>query len=214
MEKTMNIKKRAAEINLRLKERYPLAQTPLAHQNAFQLLVATILSAQCTDKQVNKVTPALFERFPTPLAFVEAPLPELEQMIYSTGFYKNKAQNIKGAADVIINRFNGEVPRTLAELTLLPGVGRKTANVVLNGAFDVPGMVVDTHVGRLSRRLGLTAEKDATKVEFDLMKLFLPEDWAGLSLRLIFLGREICFARKPQCAECFLNDICPAAGKA
>lgn len=175
------------------------------------MLVATILSAQCTDKQVNKVTPALFAKYRSPAEFAAADLPELEKLIYSTGFYKNKAFNIKAAAEAVHTRFNDEVPAEMELLTALPGVGRKTANVVLTEAFGVPGVVVDTHVGRLARRLGFTKDKDPVKVEYALMKLLPAEDWAGFCLRLIFLGREICFARKPNCAECPLNDICPAA---
>lgn len=207
----MNAKKRAAEVNARLKQKYPIAQTPLLHTNPFQLLVATILSAQCTDKQVNKVTPALFAHYATPADFAAADIKELEKLIYSTGFYKNKALNIKAMAETVHNAYNDEVPADMDKLTKLPGVGRKTANVVLTEAFGVPGVVVDTHVGRLARHLGFTTEKDATKVEYDLMKLLPPEDWAGFCLRLIFLGRETCFARKPNCRECLLNDICPAS---
>lgn len=207
----MQVKKRAAEVSARLKQRYPLAQTPLIHQDPFQLLVATILSAQCTDKQVNKVTPALFAKYRSPAEFAAADLKELERLIYSTGFYKNKALNIKDAAEAIHTCFNDEVPAKMELLTELPGVGRKTANVVLTEAFGVPGVVVDTHVGRLARRLGFTKDKDPVKVEYALMKLLPPEDWAGFCLRLIFLGREICFARKPNCGQCPLNNICPAA---
>lgn len=207
----MQVKKRAAEVSARLKQRYPLAKTPLLHQNPFQLLVATILSAQCTDKQVNKVTPALFAKYQSPADFAAADLNELERLIYSTGFYKNKAQNIKAAAAAIHTNFKDVVPGDMTALTSLPGVGRKTANVVLTEAFGVPGVVVDTHVGRLARRLGFTDDKDPVKVEQALMKLLPPEDWAGFCLRLIFLGREICFARKPECGVCPLNDICPSA---
>ena len=206
------LKKQAAEINARLKQRYPQAQTPLNYHNPFQLLVATILSAQCTDKQVNKVTPALFAKYPNPEAFANADLAGIEKLIYSTGFYKNKARNIKAAAQAVHERYHDTVPDNMQELTALPGVGRKTANVVLTEAFGKPGVVVDTHVGRLARRLGLTAEKDPAKVEYAIMELLPPEEWRGFCMRLIFLGREVCFARKPQCQECLLNDICPFTG--
>lgn len=207
----MNVKQRAAEVNARLKQKYAKAETPLIHHNPFQLLVATILSAQCTDKQVNKVTPALFARYATPGEFAAADVGEIEKLIYSTGFYKHKALNIKSMAQMVHTRFNDAAPATMEELTSLPGVGRKTANVVLTAAFGVPGVVVDTHVGRLSRHLGFTKDKDPAKVEQALMKLLPPEDWAGFCLRLIFLGREVCFARNPNCGECLLQDICPDA---
>lgn len=207
----MQVKKRAAEVNARLKQRYPLAKTPLLHQNPFQLLVATILSAQCTDKQVNKVTPALFARYQSPADFAGADLNELERLIYSTGFYKNKAQNIKAAAEAVHSRFNDAVPADMTALTSLPGVGRKTANVVLTEAFGAQGAVVDTHVGRLARRLGFTKENDPVKVEYALMALLPPVEWSGFCLRLIFLGREICLARKPHCDICLLKDLCPYA---
>lgn len=209
----MQVKKRAAEVNARLKQRYPLAKTPLLHQSPFQLLVATILSAQCTDKQVNKVTPALFARYQSPADFAGADLNELERLIYSTGFYKNKAQNIKAAAAAVHSRFNDTVPADMTALTSLPGVGRKTANVVLTEAFGAKGAVVDTHVGRLARRLGFTKENNPVKVEYALMAVLPPAEWSGFCLRLIFLGREICLARKPHCGICLLKDLCPSAAE-
>ena len=188
---------------------YPVVETQLKYKTPFQLLVATILSAQCTDKQVNAVTGALFRRFPTPRAMAGASLPELEKLIHSTGFYKNKAKNIQACARDLQNRFKGKVPDSLEQLVTLPGVGRKTANVVLGAAFDIPGMVVDTHVGRLSQRLGFTDQKDPVKIEFDLMTLIPKKRWNDLSLQLIYHGRAICMARRPNCPDCPLLSLCP-----
>jgi endonuclease-3 len=192
-----------------LDQTYPIVVTQLNHKNPFQLLVATILSAQCTDKQVNSVTGALFERFPTPRAMADAPIEELEKLIHSTGFYKNKAKNIQACAKDLEARYDGKVPDTLEQLVTLPGVGRKTANVVLGAAFGVPGMVVDTHVARLSRRLGFTEQKDPVKIEFDLMVLIPIEKWNDLSLQLIYHGRALCMARRPDCPACPLFFLCP-----
>jgi endonuclease-3 len=201
-------KTRADKIRRILRKIYPEAKTQLFHQNPFELLVATILSAQCTDKQVNQVTPALFKRFKTPAEFARAPLSAIEQLIRPTGFFHNKAKNIKNCAKAIQEKHNGEVPQTIEELVKLPGVGRKTANVVLGAAFGVPGVVVDTHVARISQRLGLTTNKDAIKIEFDLMKILPRRAWNDFSLQLIFFGREICLARKPRCPVCPLKRLC------
>ena len=192
-----------------LNSQYPEVKTQLLHDNAFQLLMATILSAQCTDRQVNQVTGKLFKALKTPKDFAEAPLETIESHIRSTGFYHNKAKNLKNCAQALLDRHNGIVPDTLAELVKLPGVGRKTANVVLGAAFNIPGIVVDTHVSRISQRLGLTKNKDATKIEFDLMAVIPESKWNDFSLRLIYFGREICMARKPACPNCFLEHLCP-----
>jgi endonuclease-3 len=186
----------------------------LQHANPLQLLIATILSAQCTDVRVNLVTPALFARFPNAQAFANADPGELEDLIKSTGFFRNKARNIIGCCKQILRDHGGEVPSTLEELVDLPGIGRKTANVVLGDAFDTPGITVDTHVGRLSRRLGLTLETDPVKIEHELMRLLPRKDWTAFSHRMIFHGRQVCFARKPNCEGCILNDICPKVGVA
>ena len=205
----MELKKRTDKIRKILRTIYPDVKTPLRHQSPFQLLVATILSAQCTDKQVNRVTEVLFEHLKTPADFAGAPLKTLEKCIHSTGFYHNKAKNIKNCSQVILGTHNGRVPQTLEELVKLPGVGRKTANVVLGAAFNTPGMVVDTHVARISQRLALTTNKDAVKIEFDLMKLTPKRAWNDFSLQLIFFGRETCSARKPRCPACPLTKLCP-----
>ena len=192
-----------------LTERYPSPSCALDHKSPFQLLVATILSAQCTDKRVNAVTPALFERFPTAQAFADAPVEAIEELIKSCGFYRAKAANISQASRAIVERFNGEVPATLEELVRLPGVGRKTANVVLGNAFGIAsGFVVDTHVLRLSRKIGLSDAETPEKVERDLNELVPQSDWVDGSHRLIYLGREYCVARRPQCDLCPLNEFC------
>lgn len=195
----------------RLRAEYPDAHCALDHDSPYQLLVATILSAQCTDEMVNKVTPALFARYPTASDLAAADPDELERLIHSTGFYRSKARNLLAMAESLDREFGGEVPVERDDLVTLGGVGRKTANVVRSVAFGEPGLPVDTHVTRLSNRLGLTKHKDAVKIEFDLMPLFPPEEWGGLSLRLIQHGRLVCDARKPRCDECSLNDICPSA---
>src|SRR5262245_4991315 len=195
-----------------LEELYPEATTALDFGTPLQLLIATILSAQCTDDRVNKVTPALFARYPDAAAFAGADRAELEGMIHSTGFFRNKAKAIVSCCADIVARHGGEVPRTLEALTALQGVGRKTANVVLGNAFGIPGLVVDTHVGRLSRRLGLTAETDAVKVEFALMEVVPRERWTRFSHWLILHGRRICVARKPRCSICPLAPHCPRVG--
>lgn len=203
---------RAPIIFERLHREYPDAHCELDYDNPFQLLAATILSAQCTDKRVNMVTPVLFERYPTPEALASAKQEDVEEIIKTTGFFRNKAKNLIGMASALVDRFGGKVPRTMAELVTVPGAGRKTANVVLGNAFGIDeGIVVDTHVGRLSRRLGLTREEDPVKVEQALMKLFPRDHWTLLSHLLIFHGRRVCDARRPQCERCVLNDICPSS---
>ena len=209
----MELKTRTDKIRKILRTIYPDVKTPLIHQTAFQLLIATILSAQCTDKQVNRVTAVLFKHLKTPADFAGAQLKTIEKNIHSTGFYHNKAKNIKNCSQEIIDTHGGRVPQTMAELVKLPGVGRKTANVVLGAAFNTPGMVVDTHVARISQRLGLTMNKDAVKIEFDLMKIIPKRAWNDFSLQLIFFGRETCSARKPKCPTCPLNKLCPCPDK-
>ena len=208
----MNRKERAGELLRRLPEIYPDAHCELVYSNPLELLVATILSAQCTDKRVNLVAKELFRRCRSARDFAGIPLPELEALVRSTGFFRNKAKNIRNMAAVLIAKHGGEVPKSLEELAALPGVGRKTANVVLGNAFGLnEGVVVDTHVGRLSRRLGLTKSDNPARIEQDLIKLFPRRHWADLSHWLIFHGRRRCQARKPDCAGCELRDICPAA---
>lgn len=191
-----------------LKERYPDVKTQLVHQTPFQLLTATILSAQCTDRQVNQVTQQLFAQFPDPAALAVANLSDIKKIIFSTGFYNNKAKNIKACAQTLLDCHHGQVPDDLDLLVKLPGVGRKTANVVRSAAFGHPAIVVDTHVLRISGRLGLTKNRDPVKVEFDLMKIIPGSAWSDLSLQLIYFGREICDARKPLCKKCPLFDLC------
>ena len=196
-----------------LKELFPEARCELIYNNPFQLLVATILSAQCTDKQVNKVTPALFAAYPDAKSMSEAPIEKIEELIHSTGFYKNKAKNIKSMAYALVKDHNGQVPDNMDELVKLPGVGRKTANVVLGNAFHVPGMVVDTHVKRITNRYGLTKNSDPEKIEQDLMKIFPKERWTELSHQLVLFGRYFCEAKKPKCNECKIISYCPAYKK-
>jgi len=203
---------RAAEILVRLKRMYPKAKCTLDYTNPFELLIATILSAQSTDVRVNIVTKSLFRKYPNAAAFAAAAQPAMERDIRQTGFFRNKAKAVIAASKSIMEKHGGEVPRTMEELTALPGVGRKTANVVLGNAFHLPvGVVVDTHVTRVSGRLGLTAHSDPVKIEQDLMKLIPQKEWTIFSHRLIAHGRKICVARKPKCRECFLNDVCPSA---
>lgn len=196
-----------------LKELFPAPECALEFNNSFQLLVATILSAQCTDKQVNKTTPALFAAYPDPLSMAKADIEDIEALIKSIGLYKSKAKNIRGAALAITENFGGEVPCTMEELVSLPGVGRKTANVVLGNAFGVPGMVVDTHVKRISNRFGLTKNQDPEKIEADLMAIIPKNEWTDFSHRLVLFGRSICGARKPDCLNCGVSKICPSAVK-
>jgi len=191
-----------------LDELYPDAHCSLDYTNPLQLLVATILSAQCTDERVNMVTPGLFAKYPSAKAYAEAPITDLEQDIKSTGFYHNKAKAIKAAGKEIVEKFGGRIPPDLDALVSLPGVGRKTANVVLGNAFDIPGIVVDTHVARVSARLGLTSHKEPEKIEQDLMAAILKERWTKFSHQLIQHGRKICIARKPKCSICPLRPLC------
>lgn len=203
----------AATVYAELERLYPDAHCALVHKGPFQLLIATILSAQCTDERVNMVTPILFKKFKNPQAFVDAEQEEIEEVIHSTGFYRNKAKSIKGASQKIVDKYGGKVPQTMDELLELAGVARKTANVVLGNAFNKNvGVVVDTHVGRLSVRLGLTKNTDPKKVEQDLIALFPQDTWTMLSHLLIFHGRQVCNARKPKCETCTLADICPKNG--
>jgi endonuclease III len=205
-------RRRAARIVRSLADAYPEARCALDYQNPLQLLIATILSAQCTDVRVNLVTPTLFARFPDALSFAGADPRELERLIHSTGFFRNKARNIIACCQRLMKEHDGAVPGTMETLVPLPGVGRKTANVVLGNAFNVPGITVDTHVGRLSRRLGLTTHTDPVKVERDLMSLIPPKDWTMFSHRTIFHGRQVCHARKPNCDACVLAKWCPRLG--
>jgi endonuclease-3 len=202
---------RSSEILSRLKDIYGAPICELTHESAFQLLSATILSAQCTDARVNLVTPALFAEFPTAQKMAAADVARVEELVRSTGFYATKAKNLIGMARNVMEQFNGEVPSAIEDLVTLPGVGRKTANVLRSVVFDLPGLPVDTHVGRLSRRLGLTKEEDPVKVEYELNAMFDPKDWGGFSLRLILHGRRVCDAKKPKCDVCELADICPSS---
>ena len=203
---------RAQDIVVRLKQMYPKAKCSLDFTNAFELLIATMLSAQSTDARVNIVTKSLFRKYPDPAAFANASQVEMERDVKQTGFFRNKAKTVIAASKAIMERHGGEVPPSMDELTALPGVGRKTANVVLSNAFKKPaGIVVDTHVARVSARLGLTANTDPVKIEDDLMKLIPQKEWTAFSHRLIHHGRAICVARKPKCAECGLNELCPSA---
>lgn len=204
-------RERVVEVLSRLKKMYPVAICELTHDNAFQLLTATILSAQSTDVRVNIVTPALFAEYPNAAALAAANVDRVEELIRSTGFYHSKAKNIIGMAQGVVDRFGGEVPKDLDDLVSLPGVGRKTANVVRSVAFKLPGLPVDTHVGRLSRRLGLTKNEDAVKIEHELNAMLPPTEWGEFSLRLILHGRRVCDAKKPRCDLCDLSDICPSS---
>ncbi len=204
-------KGRAREVHRRLAEEYPEAICELDHRNAFELLTATILSAQTTDKRVNMVTPELFRRYPTPEDLAGAELGEVEEIVRSTGFYANKAKSIVGMARRLVDVYGGEVPGPIEDLVTLPGVGRKTANVVRSVALGLPGLPVDTHVLRLTRKLGITEEIDPVKLELELNPMLPPAERGAFSLRIILHGRRVCFARKPNCAECTLEDICPSS---
>jgi endonuclease-3 len=204
-------KGRARETNRRLADAYPDARCELDHDSAFQLLAATILSAQCTDVRVNQVTPQLFARYPTPEDLAHAEPAELEEIIRSTGFYRNKARSLIGMAGALVDRFGGEVPAAMQDLVTVPGVGRKTANVVRSVALDLPGLPVDTHVGRLARLLGLTTETDPVKVEHELNVMVPRAERGRFSLRLILHGRRVCVARRPDCGACVLADFCPSS---
>jgi endonuclease-3 len=203
---------RALEILVRLKRLYPDATCTLNYETPLQLLIAVILSAQCTDERVNMVTPELFRRFPDAKAMAEADLEEIRELVRSTGFYRNKAKNIQATCALLVQNYGGQVPQTMAEIIMLPGAARKTANVVLAHAYGInAGVTVDTHVKRLSGRLGLTKHDDPIKVERDLISLLPQEDWENWSIRLIYHGRAICKARKPDCGNCALADLCPSA---
>jgi endonuclease-3 len=204
-------RRRAEEINRRLTRVYPDACCALKHENPYQLLVATILSAQCTDKRVNMVTPAFFADYPDARALAQTPMEDIGEAIRSTGFFNTKSKNLKGMAETVVDRHRGEIPGTMDELTGLPGVGRKTANVILGNAFDVPGIVVDTHMLRLSNLLDLAEGRDAVKVEKALMELLPEEEWTMFSHRIIDHGRKVCIARRPRCGECVLMELCPSA---
>ncbi len=206
------VRERTGSIVASLQVLYPDAVCALNHENPLQLLVATILSAQCTDARVNLVTPALFARYETAPDYATCDIAELEQFIKSTGFFRNKAKNIRACCQVLVERHGGQVPRTLEELVELPGVGRKTANVILGNAFETPGITVDTHVGRLSRRLGLTKLTDPVKVEFALMEIVPQAEWTNFSHMVILHGRSVCAARKPLCERCTLAGFCPKVG--
>jgi endonuclease-3 len=206
--------KRIEPILAKLKEKYPKPKIALDYRNAYELLAATILSAQCTDVTVNRVTPGLFQRYPDPQALAQADVSELEVLIKSTGFYHNKAKSLMGMAQGLVGKYGGEVPRTMEQLLELPGVARKTANVVLGAAFHINvGLVVDTHVRRISQRLGLTREDNPEKIEQDLMRLIPRAEWIAFSMRLILHGRETCMARNPACAACVIKDFCPSAAE-
>jgi endonuclease-3 len=211
-QRRLSKQQRALEILRRLTQLYPEAPCSLDYKTTLQLMVATILSAQCTDERVNKVTPALFATYPDVGAFAEADPTELEALVKSTGFYRNKAKNIRAACQKIVAEFNGNVPSTMEELLTLPGVARKTANVVLAHGFGInAGVTVDTHVKRLTNRLGLTQHSDPLKIERDLMTLLPQPDWENWSIRLIYHGRAVCMARNPNCRVCALADLCPSA---
>ena len=205
-------KARAEQIIKLLKRAHPDAKCALNHSNPFELLVATILSAQCTDERVNKVTADLFRKYRKPEDYLKVPATELQEDIRTTGFFRNKTKSIQGACSMLVDEFHGQVPKTMDELLKLPGVARKTANVVLGVAYGIPaGVVVDTHVTRVSRRLGLTKQKDAVKIEQDLMELVPRKDWIIFSHLLIFHGRRICKARRPLCEECQVEKLCPSS---
>ena len=211
-ESTAARRARARKVDKALADAYPDADCALRHEDAWQLLVATILSAQCTDERVNMVTPALFKRYPSPAALAAADIAEIEELIHATGFFRQKAKALRGVASAIADRFGGALPRDMDTLVTLPGIGRKTANVVLGTAYGVPSIMVDTHVRRLSYRLGFTVEDDPAKIEMDLRDLLPPKSWTAFSHRLIHHGRRICHARKPRCLECPLARWCPRIG--
>lgn len=203
---------RAAEIIRLLEKEHPDATIALRYSNPLELLISTILSAQATDEQINKITPRLFKKYKTPEDYANADLEELQQDIKSSGFYRNKAKNIKNCCKMLVEQFNSKVPRTMEELVQLPGVARKTANIVLTNAYGIiEGIAVDTHVRRLAQRLGLSDKDDPVKIELDLMRILPKENWERISDLLIFHGRRVCFAKKPNCVRCVLNKICPCA---
>lgn len=202
---------RAEAIAVRLVKLYPQLKVPLAHRNTFELLVSVILSAQCTDEAVNKVAPELFRRFPDPEKLAQAGSEEIERLIRSLGLFRAKARSLKRCAQQLVEDFGSKVPATMEQLTQLAGVGRKTANVILGHAYDIPGIIVDTHCKRVSGRLGLTREREPAKIERDLGRLLPASEWTGFSHRLIIHGRRVCYARKPACGRCVLNELCPSA---
>jgi endonuclease-3 len=204
--------KRAKALYRGLCKTYPEIYCELNFADPLQLVIATVLSAQCTDKRVNLVTARLFKKYKNVRAYAKAPIEEIEEIIYPTGFYHAKARHIRGLAEKVITEFRGEVPSTIEELITLPGVGRKTANVVLGHAFDTPGITVDTHFGRLSRRFGWTQSQDPVKVEHEVGKLIPQAEWTNLSQRMIWHGRRVCHSRKPACGACTLAKICPSVG--
>ena len=208
------LRSQANRVRRALQKLYPDAHCALHFRTPLELLIATILSAQCTDQRVNMVTPALFARYPDADAYATADPKELERLIQSTGFFRNKARNIIQCCQQIVEHHGGEVPRTMAELVALPGVGRKTANVILGNAYGVPGIPVDTHVSRLSLRMGLTVHTDPVKIEHDLMELVPKKDWTMFGHQMIFHGRQVCHARKPDCVTCTLASFCPKKGVA
>jgi endonuclease-3 len=201
-------KKRVHAILKILRAAYPHVKTALEYKTPLEMLIATILSAQCTDVRVNEVTKTLFKKLRTAQDYADVPLSDLEELIRPTGFFRNKAKNIKACCQALVENHGGKVPQTMKALVALPGIGRKTANVVLGSAFGIPGIVVDTHVKRLSQRIGLTKEKDPVKIEFDLMPIIPKKDWIALSHQLIWHGRKVCSARKPKCPECPLVSLC------
>jgi len=204
----MDLKQKASWIEKKLDQMLPDASCALNYRNPWELLVATILSAQCTDERVNQVTPDLFKKYPDIRAMARAVPDELEEAVRPTGFFRNKAKSLKGCAEALVERFEGEVPPSREELVKLPGIGRKTANLILGETYGIPGIVVDTHVSRVAQRLGLTKNKDAVKIEFDLMELFPKASWNRLSHQMIWHGRLTCTARKPKCPECDLKTHC------
>ena len=211
-DENLRIRANADEIVQRLRDEYPLARTSLTHRNVYELLVATVLSAQTTDIRVNSVTPELFRRWPTPQALAQAAIPDVESVVHPLGFFRTKARSIVGLAITLIEEFDGEVPEDSSSLESLPGVGHKTANVVRGSWFGIPSLTVDTHVGRLSRRLGWSESKDPKVVERDVCTLLPDTDWTQLSLDLIEHGRAICHSQSPTCDQCLLADLCPSAG--
>jgi endonuclease-3 len=205
-------KVRAKVIYRQLSKNYPNVRCELDYKNAFQLLVATVLSAQCTDKRVNQTTPALFKKYSNPQKMAKADLRDIQKLVKSTGFFRAKAKNIKGLSNIIVEQFDGNVPSNLEDLITLPGVGRKTANVVLGHAFGIPGITVDTHFGRLSRRFGWSKQNNPVKVEFEVGELIPEKEWTNLSQRMIWHGRRVCHSRKPACGACALAKLCPSYG--
>jgi endonuclease-3 len=205
-------KVRAKVIYRQLSKSYPNVRCELDYKNAFQLLVATVLSAQCTDKRVNQTTPALFKKYPNPQKIANADLRDIQKLVKSTGFFRAKAKNIKGLSNKIMEEFDGKVPSNLEDLITLPGVGRKTANVVLGHAFRIPGITVDTHFGRLSRRFGWSKQNNPVKVELEVGELIPEKEWTNLSQRMIWHGRRVCHSRKPACGACALAKLCPSYG--